>query len=60
MFQNIVERHVSLQAWKVKSLQLPKWMTPEIFTGMIQRGDLKHGKEPFHDKRSTRLRNKIT
>ena len=62
IFQSIVDRHVPLRTKKVKSLQLPKWMTSEILAGIRQRDQLKlharSGVIPWET--FTRQRNKIT
>jgi hypothetical protein len=62
IFQSIVDRYVPLRTKKVKSLQLPKWMTSEILAGIRQRVQLKlqarSGVIPWGT--FTRQRNKIT
>jgi hypothetical protein len=41
VFQSVVERHAPLRRKRVKSLQLPKWMTPEILSDIKKRDQLK-------------------
>ncbi|CAB4000255.1 Hypothetical predicted protein, partial [Paramuricea clavata] len=41
IFQSVVERHAPLRTKRVKSLQLLKWMTPEILSDIKKRDQLK-------------------